>query len=71
MGCRAQGDCLPFPEGGHSRGEGKVSGTWCPTPRAVSRLSVQEVAGFSCLVSATIQGSEQGQGLGVKHESSV
>lgn len=51
--------------------EGKVSGTWCPTPRAVSGLSVQEVAGFSCLVSVPIQGSEQGWEVGIKHASSL
>lgn len=39
-------------------GEGRVFGTGHPAARAVSGLSVLEVAGFSCLASATTQGSE-------------
>lgn len=46
-------------------GEGRVFGTGHPAARAVSVLSVQKGAGFSCLASATTQGSDGGWGSNV------
>lgn len=67
MGCRAQGDCLPFPEGESSRGEvwdapsvGSLAKGGCLAQGTqLQGLSLREVAGFSCSASATTQGSEQ------------
>lgn len=50
-------------------GEGRVFGTGHPAARAVSGLSVQEVAGFSCLASATTQSSDGGWGSNVQAPS--